>query len=144
MALCRIARTQAIEAGQVGDGRHHGDIGNADVRGHVAGCEGGDHDFGDTIGNFSKTFADDRGTATPTDADDAGYVRSRGDEAGEGSAHRGDRRAAIHRVENRAGAARVAGGNLCRRNVGGEGWGAGTNVDKANPMLRAQQSGKIG
>ena len=78
----------AVQAGHVGDRRHHDDVRHVDIGRGVAGSERRDHQLGDAQRQRTHAGGDDRGAAAAADADDAGDVVPRGDETGESDAHR--------------------------------------------------------
>ena len=114
-AFHRIDARQPVEARHVGDRRHHDDVGNIDEGATSPEASVDTMIFGRPSGRRAHAGRDDRGSAAAADADDAGDVAARLDEAREGLAHRGHRRAAIVAAEHGAGALRMVRGDLAMR-----------------------------
>ena len=85
----------AVQPGDVGHRIHHGDIGDVDIGGDIAGGEGGDHSFGTPTGSARMPAVTIEVPPPPPIPMIAADIVARRHEAREGLAHRGDGRAAV-------------------------------------------------
>ncbi len=68
--VCEDFAGEDVEAEDVGDGEHHGDVLDADEGGGVAGGGGGKHDFGEAVGEGLEDGGAGGGSLGATEGDD--------------------------------------------------------------------------
>ena len=89
---------QAVEAGDVGDAGHHDDVLGAEVVGHVAAGEGGDHQLGEAERQGAHRRGGDGRAAAAAERDhavDPSFRGEPGEQDRRGLAHRGHAFAAV-------------------------------------------------
>ena len=139
----RIGENRAadpVQPGDVGDRIHHGDVADADEGADIAGGERRYHQLRQADGERAHAGGDDRGSAAATDADHAGDVLARRDEAGEGLAHGRDCRAAVVGIKDRN-ALGVESGDLAAGHVHGHRRGARPDIDDERFSARGGDHG---
>ena len=132
----------AVEAGDVGDRVHHGDVGGADVRSDVRRCHGRHHQLGDPDGERPHGGGDERGAPRSARADDAGELAGVGDHVSrQRLRHRRDRFAPVGRPD-RLGAVGMVRGDVVGGDVGGRHVSGRADVDE--DRLRAGRADDVG
>ncbi len=132
----------AVEAGDVGDRVHHGDVGGTDVRCDVRRCHRRHHQLRDPDGEGPHGRGDERGTARSACADDAGELSGVCDHVSrQRLRHRRDRFAPVRRPD-RVGAVGMVRGDVVGGDVSGRRVSGGADVDE--DRLRAGRTDDVG